>query len=213
MTESHSLVAHHFETLEQQRDASRLGMWTFLATEVLFFGGLFLAYVVYRAGYPEIFSEAGRRLNPVLGTINTVVLLTSSLTVALAVHAGGEHRRKRMIYLMLATMALGLLFLGIKGVEYYIDYEEHLIPGLNFAWEGNDAARAQLFFTLYFIMTGLHALHMIIGISVLGVMTYLATRGWYDREPMPVELFGLYWHFVDVVWIFLFPLLYLIDRS
>lgn len=213
MTESHSLVAHHFETLEQQRDASRLGMWTFLATEVLFFGGLFLAYVVYRAGYPEIFGEAGRRLNLVLGTLNTVVLLTSSLTVALAVHAGGEQRRKRMIYLMLATMALGLLFLCIKGIEYYIDYEEHLIPGLNFAWEGNDAARAQLFFTLYFIMTGLHALHMIIGISVLGVMTYLATRGWYDREPMPVELFGLYWHFVDVVWIFLFPLLYLIDRS
>ena len=116
VTEHHSLVAHHFETLEQQRDASRLGMWTFLATEVLFFGGLFLAYVVYRAGYPDIFSEAGRRLNLVLGTINTVVLLTSSLTVALAVHAGGEHRRKRMIYLMLTTMALGLLFLGIKGL-------------------------------------------------------------------------------------------------
>ncbi len=213
MADSHSLVAHHFDTLEQQRDASRLGMWTFLATEVLFFGGLFAAYVVYRAGYPDIFSAAGGRLNVILGTLNTVVLLTSSLTVALAVHAATEHRRRQMILLLLTTMGLAVLFLGIKGFEYYIDYEEGLIPGANFHWEGADAARAQLFFTLYFIMTGLHALHMIIGIAVAGVMVYLSTRGWYDQEPMPIELFGLYWHFVDVVWIFLFPLLYLIDRS
>jgi cytochrome c oxidase subunit 3 len=205
-------TAHHFQDLAQQRDANRLGMWTFLASEVLFFGVLFLVYLVYRAAYPAVFLEAGRHLNVWLGTLNTAVLLCSSLTVVLAVHAAEARQQRRVRLFLLVTAGLGLIFLGIKAVEYYVDYQEGLIPALNFHWEGADALHAELFFTLYFIVTGLHALHLLIGIVIALVMSGLARRGWYDQEPQPVELFGLYWHFVDVVWIYLFPLLYLIGR-
>lgn len=206
----HGALAHHFETLAQQQEANRLGMWAFLATEVLFFGGLFTAYLVYRSAYPSAFEEASTHLDIWRGTINTVILLTSSLTMALAVHASELRQRRRMILMMFLTMLLGLAFLGIKATEYYTDYEEQLIPGLNFAWEGAGPLQALLFFSLYFIMTGVHATHMIIGLGVLVVMIIWAWRGKYESDPMPVERFGLYWHFVDIVWIFLFPLLYLI---
>ncbi|MFN8489438.1 MAG: cytochrome c oxidase subunit 3 family protein [Caldilineaceae bacterium] len=216
MTESHlaqtTPVAHHFEDFEQQHEANTLGMWTFLATEVLFFGALFASFYIYRSSYPDIFKAASQHLYMSIGAINTVVLLTSSLTVALAVQAGEQHQRRRMIGFMLATLVLGLAFLGFKGFEYFLDYREHLVPAFNFGWEGANPGQAQLFFIFYFVMTLVHALHMIIGISVLAVMSWLARRGWYDLDSTPVELFGLYWHFVDIVWIFLFPTLYLLKQ-
>jgi cytochrome c oxidase subunit 3 len=210
MDKGHGGLAHHFETLAQQREANTLGMWLFLATEVLFFGALFTSYTVYRSAYPGAFEAASYHLDIIRGTINTVVLLTSSLTMALAVHAAEARDRRRMVMMMAATAVLGLLFLGIKATEYYTEYEERLIPGLVFVWEGSDALQVQLFFTLYFIMTGLHALHMIIGLAIVAVMMLYGWRGGYEVDSMPVERFGLYWHFVDIVWIFLFPLLYLI---
>jgi len=210
MDNTHGALAHHFETIKQQREANTLGMWLFLATEVLFFGALFTIYTVFRLAYPNGFEAASDRLDVVRGTINTVVLLTSSLTMALAVYAAEARRRRMMLLMMGATAILGVLFLGIKFSEYYTDYQEHLIPTLNFAWEGSGAIQVQKFFSMYFIMTGFHALHMIIGLVVLAVMMIYGWRGGYEADSMPVERFGLYWHFVDIVWIFLFPLLYLI---
>ncbi|RIK39591.1 MAG: cytochrome oxidase subunit III [Chloroflexi bacterium] len=211
-TGAHSAVAHHFQDYDQQRDAVSLGMWTFLTTEVLFFGGLFAGYMVFRAAYPQAFIEGSHHLDVVLGAINTWVLLTSSLTMALAVHAAQLGRAQRTTLLLVATLVLGLVFLGIKGLEYYHKFEEGLIPGASFVWPGADRGPVQLFFFLYFTMTGLHAIHMIIGIGVIIVMAWLAWRGYYQTDYMPVEVLGLYWHFVDIVWIFLFPLLYLISR-
>ncbi|HXF61598.1 MAG TPA: cytochrome c oxidase subunit 3 family protein [Caldilineaceae bacterium] len=210
MAKSHPALAHHFDTIEQQREANVLGMWGFLATEVLFFGGLFTAYMVLRSAYPATFREASSHLDVWRGAINTAVLLTSSLTVALAVHSAEHRARRRLLLYMAATVALGVLFLVIKATEYLTEYHESLIPGLRFAWEGSDFLQARLFFSLYFIMTGLHAFHMIIGLAILLVMIAFAWRGYYLDDSMPVERFGLYWHFVDIVWIFLFPLLYLI---
>lgn len=203
-------LAHHFETLPQQREANTLGMWLFLATEVLFFGALLAVYMVYRTAYPTTWQAAAAHLDVVRGTVNTIFLLSSSLTMALAVHAAEARDRGRIVWMMAATAILGVLFLGIKATEYYTEYEAQLIPGWIFVWEGADAVAAQLFFTLYFVMTGLHAVHMIIGLVILALMMIHGWRGGYEVDPMPVERFGLYWHFVDIVWIFLFPLLYLI---
>lgn len=208
------ILAHHFEDLDQQYGANRLGMWVFLATEVMFFGGLFTLYAAYRTGYSETFAEASRSLDIVLGTLNTVVLLTSSLTMALAVHAAQINRKRTLMLMLLLTMVLGSIFLGIKGIEYTHKFHEHHVPGASFVWHGDQPHHAQLFFVLYFFMTGLHALHMIIGIGALLLLTVLAAMGRYSRGRfMAVELTGYYWHFVDIVWVFLFPLLYLIDRS
>jgi cytochrome c oxidase subunit 3 len=206
-------VAHQFEDYAQQQESATLGMWIFLATEILFFGGMFLGYTVYRTMYYEAFGEASRRLSVVLGTINTAVLLCSSLTMAMSVHEVRLGNRKTAAWLLLGTMALGAGFLGIKFYEYYQKYEEHLIPGPSFLWEGQDARHASLFFLFYFIMTGMHALHMIIGIFMLAVLVGLTLRGRVNSVYYsPVELGGLYWHFVDIVWVFLFPLLYLVER-
>ncbi len=206
-------LKHHFDDMGQQHEAATLGMWLFLATEVLFFGGLFAAYMLYRVWYPGTFGEASRTLDITLGTVNTMVLITSSLTMALAVHAAAtDERRGTMIFLVL-TMVLGAVFLGIKGVEYYSKFVEHHVPGPGFHFEGQAPERAQLFFSLYFAMTGLHALHMIIGFGILSVILYMTWRGAFSsRWHTPVEITGLYWHFVDIIWIFLFPLLYLVDR-
>lgn len=216
MADIHSIhatpVAHHFEDAEQQHEANILGMWTFLASEVLFFGALIAAFYIYRATYTDSFKAASQHLYMIIGAINTVVLLTSSLTVALAVHASEQRQRRLMIRFMLATLVLGLLFLGFKGFEYFLDYREHLVPAFNFAWEGDHVGQAELFFIFYFIITLVHALHMIIGIGVLTSMAWRARHGHYDQDPTPVELFGLYWHFVDIVWIFLFPTLYLLKQ-
>jgi cytochrome c oxidase subunit 3 len=206
-------VAHQFDDADQQREASALGMWVFLVTEIMFFGGLFTAYVVYRTAFPVAFHAASKELDIALGALNTVVLITSSLTMALAVHAAQVSRRGMLVVCLLLTMALGTTFLGVKAYEYWHKWHEHLVPGPTFVFPGPDANNAQLFFSLYFGMTGLHALHMIIGIGVLGVLTVRSAQGMFNRfYYTPVELSGLYWHFVDLVWIFLFPLLYLLGR-
>jgi cytochrome c oxidase subunit 3 len=207
-------LAHHFDTLEQQAEATTLGMWVFLVTEVLFFGGLFMVYTVYRNWYPDAFAAASHSLDITLGTINTAVLITSSLTMALAVHAAQLGQRKLLMLFLLATMALGAVFLGIKSVEYYQKFVEHHVPGAGFNFEEPQCAvHAQIFFSLYFMMTGLHALHMIIGFGIMTFMLWWAWRGTITAEYYsPIEIAGLYWHFVDIVWIFLFPLLYLLGR-
>jgi cytochrome c oxidase subunit 3 len=209
----HPALAHHFDDLEQQNEAATLGMWVFLATEVLFFGGLFVTYLVYRNWYPEAFAASSHELDITLGTINTVVLITSSLTMALAVHAAQLGQRRLLMTFLVLTMVLGAAFLGIKGVEYYHKFAEHHVPGPGFQFEKEHFRHAQLFFSLYFVMTGLHALHMVIGIGIMLVMLWWAWRGTITAEYYsPIEISGLYWHFVDIVWIFLFPLLYLIGR-
>ena len=207
-------LAHHFDSVEQQTEATTHGMWVFLGTEVLFFGGLFLVYAIYRTWYPDAFSAASHELDVTLGTINTVVLITSSLTMALAVHAAQLGQRKTLMIFLVVTMLLGGVFLGIKSVEYYHKFVEHHVPGPSFQFaEAAVARNAQIFFSLYFMMTGLHALHMIIGIGIMLVMLWWAWNGTITAEyHSPIEISGLYWHFVDIVWIFLFPLLYLIGR-
>jgi cytochrome c oxidase subunit 3 len=206
-------LAHQFEDLEQQKEAATLGMWVFLVTEILFFGGLFATYLVYRSWYPEAFVAASRQLVIWAGTVNTAVLITSSLTMALAVHAAQTGERRLLILFLVATMALGTVFLGIKAFEYYTEFAEHHVPGPNFQFEAEHFRNAQLFFSLYFVMTGLHALHMIIGLAIMAVMLAWSVGGTITPEYYnPIEVSGLYWHFVDIVWIFLFPLLYLIGR-
>ena len=206
-------LQHQFDDAGQQRETATLGMWLFLGTEVMFFGGLFAAYMIYRVWYPETFGQASRTLDITLGATNTLVLITSSLFMALAVRAAATDRRRQLMVLLAITMMLGLVFLGIKGFEYYQKYLEHHIPGMGFHFEGTAPARANLFFSLYFAMTGLHALHMIIGLGVLTVIFVMAAQRKFSAEwHTPVELGGLYWHFVDIIWIFLFPLLYLVDR-
>jgi cytochrome c oxidase subunit 3 len=206
-------LQHHFDDPEQQREAATLGMWVFLATELLFFGGLFAAYMIYRVWYPETFGDASRTLDITLGSVNTLVLITSSLTMAFAVRAASTGQRRQLLILLAVTMMLGLVFLSIKGVEYHQKFVEHHVPGLGFHFEGAAPERANLFFSLYFAMTGLHAAHMIIGLGLLTVMFVMAARGRFSVAwHTPVEMSGLYWHFVDIIWIFLFPLLYLVDR-
>lgn len=204
-------LAHHFEDVHQQHEAATLGMWTFLAAEVLFFGGLFMAYAVYRHAYPAAFETGSHHLTEILGGTNTRVLMTSSLTMALAVHFVQSRRRRVSVLCILATSALGMGFLKIKGIEYYQEWQEHLVPALTFHINAPDAAHVQLFFTFYFLMTLLHATHMVVG---LGLMTYLSftlttCRNVADHRNI-AENIGLYWHFVDVVWIFLVPLHYLV---
>jgi cytochrome c oxidase subunit 3 len=207
-------LQHHFDTLEQQFDASVLGMWAFLVTEVLFFGGLFMAYIVYRTWYPASFAAGSHHLDVTLGMTNTMVLIASSLTMALAVWAGQQGNRTRQLLFLGLTLVFGLVFLGIKGVEYAEKFHDHLVPGANFAWEGEGVAQqVQIFYSLYFAMTGLHALHMVVGAGIITTLMVMAARGRFTRQwSTPLEIGGLYWHFVDIVWIFLFPLLYLIDR-
>ncbi len=206
-------LAHHFDDPAQQFEAARLGMWAFLMTEIMFFGGAILAYTVYRTAYGEAFAEASRELDWRLGALNTIVLLTSSLTMALAVWAGQTGKRRPLIMYLLITLGLGLTFLAIKSFEYYEKFHEGHMPlfGLPFVWEGANVGPAALFFSLYFVMTGLHALHMIIGFGILAVLIFLAVRRRFtEHYYTPVEMSGLYWHFVDIVWVFLYPLLYLI---
>jgi cytochrome c oxidase subunit 3 len=235
----HPALQHQFQTMTQQKEAAVLGMWAFLLTEILFFGGLFMAYLLYRTWYHDAFVAASTSITLSWGLINTVVLIGSSLTMALAVRAAQLNERKATVNWLILTMVLGVVFLGIKVVEYADKFEHHHVPGPNYIWEaaGHEAAQGeaaaadsgghsdatdtsnyqlhtQIFFSLYFTMTGLHALHMIIGIGLMMVITWMAWKGRFSSEYYtPVEMSGLYWHFVDIVWIFLFPLLYLIDRS
>jgi cytochrome c oxidase subunit 3 len=193
-----------FETMEQQRESASFGMWVFLSTEVLFFGGMFMCYTLNRSTYPDVFGEASRSINLTLGAVNTVVLIASSLTMAMSVWASQVGKKQLLTIFLILTLILGSVFLGIKGVEYF-SFEPGASVGTN--------AHAQLFFSLYFAMTGLHAVHMIVGAGLLIWLIGQSMRGRFTPEySTPVDLIGLYWHFVDIVWIFLFPLLYLIDR-
>jgi len=212
LSEATSRLAHHFNDLKQQKEATTLGMWAFLVTEILFFGGLFAGYAEYRSRFPEAFAAGSHHLDIVLGTINTAVLIGSSLTMAMGVHAAQLGKRKKIAVFLLLTIVLGLVFLGIKAVEYTHKYHEGLIPGAGFGLQGADRQQ-MLFFAFYFLMTGMHALHMVIGVGIVSLIAFFAWRGRYSPEYYgPVEVTGLYWHFVDIVWIFLFPLLYLIGR-
>ena len=206
-------LAHHFDTYEQQKESATLGMWLFIVQEILFFGGLFFAYALYRWKYPVAFNHASRHLDIVLGTFNTVVLIGSSLTVAMAVRSAQTGKARRVVGFLLGTGFLGLVFLGVKAFEYHHKWVEHLVPGPGFVLEGPGNDHAMMFFSLYFAMTGLHALHMIVGIGILLFLLKPAWDGAYTPENHNmIEGFGLYWHFVDIIWIFLFPLLYLAGR-
>jgi cytochrome c oxidase subunit 3 len=210
MSEAASIVAEQFDDIEQQHDAAKLGMWIFLATEVLFFGGLFLSYTVYRFLYPGVWAAASRHTEIILGGANTGILLFSSTLMALAVRAAEFERRKHLVWLLLGTAILGMIFLGVKGYEYYKDYTEHVFPGPTFQWHEANPPVAELFFWIYYAMTGLHALHVTVGVFVLLTLAFLAWRRRFENgNYMPVEIAGLYWHFVDIVWVFLFPLLYM----
>src|SRR3954465_10059338 len=203
----HPAHQHHFETMEQQAEAATLGMWLFLVTEVMFFGGLLMAYLLYRVWYPAAWSEGSLELDIVLGGINTVVLIGSSLTMALAVRAAQTGQQRATVVFLLLTMALGLTFLVIKFFEYKHKFELNHVPGPNFHFEGPYAAQVEIFISLYFALTGLHALHMIIVFCILSTILWMAHKNRFSPEwYTPVELSGLYWHFVDIVWIFLFPL-------
>ena len=254
---NHPLVAFQFRDVKQQRETSTLGMWTFLISEIMFFGSLFAAYTVYRLSYPAAFAAASSHTDVFLGSLNTGVLLTSSLAMAFAVLAAKRGEKKRTAFLLALTALLGVAFLGIKGYEYSKDWRDHLVPGASFSMDTsrvpensglviadrnaapglqrgrktlNDPLpseipgarssqlditvrqQAQMFFVLYFFMTGLHALHLTIGVCWTSAMSYFS---WRDRFPtgQPVEVLGLYWHFVDIVWIFVYPLIYLAGRG
>jgi cytochrome c oxidase subunit III len=210
---AHQGLAHQFENIDQQSEAATLGMWVFLVTEILFFGGLFVTYLVYRHWYPGAFAAASHEMVVWAGTLNTAVLITSSLTMALAVRAAQLGDRKALVWLLVFTMALGTVFLGVKAFEYRTEFVEHHLPGPAFEFDEPYTRQAQIFFSLYFLMTGLHALHMIIGLGIMVVMLWLSMRRPLNRvHAIRIEVSGLYWHFVDIVWIFLFPLLYLIGR-
>lgn len=213
-------LEEQYENLDQQHQAASLGMWVFLATEVMFFGVLFLSVAVYRYLYPLAFEKASARLNWMIGGTNTLVLLLSSLTIVLAVHYAKLGKRKQIVVFLGLTALLGVCFLGFKGLEYYLDYRENLIPGWRFdstEWVTRDGLRpdqvphVKLFLFLYWVMTGLHALHVTIGICAVLVILLLARRGRFSTVYYaPVDVTALYWHFVDIVWIFLLPTLYLL---
>ena len=208
-------LREQFDTAHQQKDASTLGMWIFLITEVMFFGGMFAAYTIYRATYPTVFAIASTSLNVTVGAINTCVLLLSSFTMVMAVRAGQLGNRKLIVIFLILTLIFGITFLGVKAYEWTEKYNEHHMPGqAAFHLEGTPLqGPAKLFFSLYFAMTGLHALHMVVGVGILTWLILETRKGQYSAEYFtPIDISGLYWHFVDIIWIFLFPLLYLIDR-
>jgi cytochrome c oxidase subunit III len=203
-----------FATMPQQAEAATLGIWVFLATEVLFFSGLLLAYAVLRHAYPVGFAEASRETKIVIGSVNTGVLLTSSATMAWAVHTAEAGQRRLLALLLAGTASLGLVFLALKGVEYWQEYQEHLVPGLTFSSDSPHARAIELFYFLYFALTGVHAVHLSIGVVIVVLMAVRAWRGGFSPAYYtPVEITGLYWHFVDLLWIFLYPLIYLNGRS
>lgn len=204
-------LAHHFSSLDRQVDASRLGMWLFLCTEVLLFTPLFVAYSVYRYSFPAAFAAASRSSEIWAGTVNTVVLISSSLTVALAIHFVRVDKPRAAVICLAITIVFAFGFLGIKAIEYTAHFHEHQLPGQFYRFEGVQLAGTSMYWSLYFLMTGLHGLHVLIGMTVLSVMLYRTAHGYYSSHYyVGLELAGLYWHLVDLIWIFLFPLLYLI---
>jgi len=222
-----SFLRHHFSSVEQQRDAAGFGMWLFLLTEIMFFGGLFTAYLIFRNWYYPAFVDGSNTLSILLGGTNTAVLISSGFAMALAVWSAEMRKRALLVATLIITTLLGIVFLGIKYVEYHEKWEARHIPGANFSIQDfvhpkdphdiplapDMAEKTQIYFSLYFLMTGMHAVHMIIGIGILVFLTIRAYQGAYTSgHVMPIENFALYWHFVDIIWLFLFPLLYLISR-
>jgi cytochrome c oxidase subunit 3 len=209
-------LKHHFADLEQQKATSTFGMWLFLVTEIMFFGGMFATYLVYRLSYYNAWVAGSQTMEIKLGAINTAVLICSSLTMVMAVHSAKQGNRKLTALFLVLTLVLGFSFLGVKAVEYHGHWIHNEVPGANFHFEhsGNyDPRQVEIFFSLYFAMTGMHALHMIIGAGLLSWLLIANARGRFTPEyNSPVEMVGLYWHFVDLVWIYLFPLLYLISH-
>lgn len=209
-TASH--VQHHFVDSEQQFSSAKMGMWIFLVTEILFFGGLFAAYIIYRAWYPELFTLASEELNTLWGGVNTLVLIGSSLTVAMAIKSAQLNQKKGIIINLGITIALAFVFMVIKYFEYTHKFHIGIFPGEFYTYEGVDHPQANIFFSLYYLMTGLHGIHVVIGIGLMIWLLIKANKGIFNSEYYtPVEITGLYWHLVDVIWIFLFPLFYLID--
>ena len=230
----HPALQHHFENMEQQREAGTLGMWIFLVTEIMFFGGMFLAYALYRWKFPAAFASGSNHLDIWLGGFNTGVLILSSFTMALAVYFTQVGKPRPQVWCLVLTLLLGLTFLGVKAVEYRDKYRDHLIPGHLIPGNsfnpkvlkpgevdhhaldlqpGATVKQVEMFYWIYFAMTGMHALHMIIGAGLLTYLIIFSLKRRFDPEyHSPVEVIGLYWHFVDIVWIFLFPLLYLLGR-
>ena len=216
-------LRHHFADMEQQKNAASFGMWLFLVTEIMFFGGMFCAYLVYRVNHFNAFAAGSQQLSIGLGAFNTAVLLVSSLTVVLAVNAAQRGKKNQLVIYLVITVLLGLTFLGVKAFEYAEKFEKHHVPGASFSFTESfddngkhipvNPKEAELFFSLYFAMTGMHALHMIIGCGLFAVLAVLAWKGRYSPGYYtPIENAGLYWHLVDIIWIYLFPLLYLISR-
>ncbi len=206
-----SYLQHHFSDAEQQRESAKLGMWIFLLTEILLFGGLFGFYVFYRAWNPEIFYNAHVHLNTTLGAVNTLVLITSSVTVALAIHSIRVGERKKTIVFLASTIALAAVFLVIKYFEYAHKFHLGQLPGEYYSYTGIAGTNPHIFFSVYFTMTGLHGLHVLAGMLVIGWALYRTTQNHFSPEYYtPIEMTGLYWHLVDIIWIFLFPLLYLV---
>jgi cytochrome c oxidase subunit 3 len=217
-TVHHSILQAPYRDLDQQRETATLGMFVFLLTEMMMFGGLFCSYLVYRTLYFPSFLEASKHMDLTIGAVNTAVLICSSLTMALGVQAAQQGRSKAIVSYLVITLLFGCTFLALKAVEYYRHWHAHEVPGFSFEFvssaAGVDVGKVQLFFVLYFMMTGLHALHMLIGIGLVTWITICAGKGRYTGGyHNPVENVGLYWHFVDLVWIFLFPLLYLVSRT
>lgn len=207
-----AFLQHHFVNAEQQFNTAKFGMWVFLATEILMFGGLFAAYIIYRVWHPELFTMASTQLDTLWGGVNTIVLIGSSLTVAMAIKSAQLNQIRNIAINLGITIALAFVFMVIKYFEYEHKFHLGIYPGEFYTFEGIDHPQANIFFSLYYLMTGLHGIHVLVGI---GLMTWLLVRtlkGHFNAEYYtPVEITGLYWHLVDIIWIFLFPLYYLID--
>ncbi len=204
------MLREQFATPEQQRETATVGMWIFLATEIMLFGALFTAFAVYRTYYTKGFDEGSAGMTIILGSVNTAVLITSSLTMALSLYSAALGKMTRTYYLLLTTAFLGLIFLVIKFTEYYLHYQEHKVPGLWFESSSPEAGAIEMFYVFYFIMTGLHAVHMTIGIGLVLFYALRTAGGSFSAAyHTPLEVVGLYWHFVDMVWVFLFGIFYI----
>jgi cytochrome c oxidase subunit 3 len=204
-----------YASLSQQGETAQLGMWVFITTETLFFGALIFTYLIYRTSYPDNFAHAGRDAILWCGSINIGLIMTSSLTMVLAINAAADGRRHALVFWLAATAFLGICFLGVKGWEYHLDYDDHVVPAVNFIAKPGEAPAGELFWVFYFVGTGLHAIHLTIGVGlVLYMLLWRVRRG--EITPAyyaPLEVVGLYWSFVDTVWLFLFPSIYLLGRS
>jgi cytochrome c oxidase subunit III len=209
--EHDSRLAHHFATFEQQFDAAKIGMWLFLATEILMFGGLFVGFALQQAAHPQAFFEAHHHLDKKLGALNTIVLLFSSFTMVMAVHSAATNKQKALVRYLIITLLCAAAFLVVKFFEYEHKFHEGLLPGAFYSHKGDQVPNQFIFFSFYFMMTGLHGIHVLVGMAVITWLLLKARKGTFDPTYYsPVDLVGLYWHLVDMIWIYLFPLLYLI---